>query len=75
MYAVRSIHYKQGIYLEYVYNVLILGRYIHFFMLFLMLLLCDWQVFVELTAPMRQSTLWTLALGQTHMMKQSLSFW
>jgi hypothetical protein len=42
-------------------------------MLFLMLLLCDWQVFVELTAPMRQSTLWTLALGQTHMMKQSLS--
>ena len=29
--AVRSIHYKQGIYLEYVYNILILGRYISLF--------------------------------------------
>jgi len=31
MYAVRSIHYKQGIYLEYVYDILILGRYISLF--------------------------------------------
>ena len=62
-------------YKVYIWNMSVIYLFragiLHFFMLFLMLLLCDWQAFVELTAPMRQSTLWTLAPGQTFPMRNT----